>query len=188
MPKKGYRQTIEHRAKISAKLSIVMQNPKIRDKLSRSMKQAIAEGRLQKPPRHSGYKLSLETRKRQSKGHLGQIPWNKGLPLNASGHRENCACAFHKPQETVSKLSWRMIEVFLSEFKIVIPEQSFGKYTVDAYLPEEHLAFEADGSYWHNRPGVNLRDKKRDAYLLSEFGLPIVRLTEDEINKAYKNV
>lgn len=80
-----------------------------------------------------------------------------------------------------------MARVFLGEFPEVMLEKHFGKYTADAYLPPPyHLAFEADGDYWHpmveeNRPGYYAR---RDAELLSRFNLPVVRLTESEIRAA----
>jgi very-short-patch-repair endonuclease len=80
-----------------------------------------------------------------------------------------------------------MIEVFLSEFPEVIAEKPFGRYRVDAYLPPPyHLAFEADGDFWHpyverQRPGYY---KQRDDFLLERFGLLVVRLTETEIKRA----
>ena len=84
-----------------------------------------------------------------------------------------------------------LVDVILAEFPEVIgpSKQRFGHYTVDAYLPPPyHLAFEADGDYWHalyekRDPG---HDARRDAYLLREFGLPTVRITESEINALRK--
>ena len=78
-----------------------------------------------------------------------------------------------------------MIETFLSEFPEVIPEKQFGRYRVDAYLPPPyHLAFEADGEYWH-RDSADY-DEARDAYLLEKHDLPVIRLTEEEINAALR--
>lgn len=62
-------------------------------------------------------------------------------------------------------------------------EEQFGRFSVDVYLPEEHLAFEADGIYWHDlndreRPGYYNR---RDIYLMEKFGLPVVRITDVEL-------
>ena len=77
-----------------------------------------------------------------------------------------------------------MVAVYLTDFPEVIVEKYFGRYRIDAYLPPPyHLAFEADGKYWHTLhkqkdPGYYHR---RDAYLLRKFNLPTVRLTEDEI-------
>lgn len=62
---------------------------------------------------------------------------------------------------------------------IIKREKRFGRYRVDAYLPERHLAFEADGKYWHSQQREH--DARRDAELLERFGLPVVRLTEQEL-------
>jgi len=72
----------------------------------------------------------------------------------------------------------------LVEFPEVRANVRFGRYEVDAYLPPPyHLAFEADGTYWHNRPGDREANERRDAELLLEFNLPVVRLTEEELKK-----
>lgn len=70
----------------------------------------------------------------------------------------------------------------LEEFPEVIVQKRFGRYVVDAYLPRPyHLALEADGEYWHQDSDA---DCARDTYLLREFGLPVVRLTERELVEA----
>lgn len=65
----------------------------------------------------------------------------------------------------------------LSSFPDVEFERPFGPYRVDAYLPEHHLAIEADGRYWHERRGLEY-DEKRDLHLLEAYGLIVVRLSE----------
>lgn len=109
----------------------------------------------------------------------------EGMKRHAALDLPNCGCFVHC-KIYASQLSWRMIDKFLNQFEIVIAEQRFDSYIVDAYLPEEHLAFEADGSYWHE-----LNEKKnpgyyttRDAYLLKHFNLPVIHLSEKEINQA----
>ena len=66
-------------------------------------------------------------------------------------------------------------------FDIVIPEVQLGGFSVDALLAEEWVAFEADGEYWHRDRQEN--DSRRDEYLLEEFNLPVVRLTQAEIGE-----
>ena len=82
------------------------------------------------------------------------------------------------PHGNPSKLAWRAYDLLLKDFEVVVPEARFGPYSVDFLLAEEGLGIEIDGSYWHK--GAD--HTERDAYLLREHGLPIVRLNEEEIN------
>lgn len=111
----------------------------------------------------------------------------EGKRRHAALDLPDCGCAFHwyQRKRRSSQLSQRMADVFLGEFPVVILEKPFGRCRVDAYLPPPyHLAFEADGSYWHSLPGRRKFDVERDAYLLEQFDLPVVRLTEEEIHGA----
>lgn len=157
-------------------------------------------------------KASAAGRLGYCKSLLGRTPWNKGKPAPHDGiprsaeTRErirqgilrhaaldlpDCRCGHHNQDpETLglgrgsTALALAMVEVFLTEFPEVIMEKSFGRYRVDAYLPPPyHLAFEADGAYWHERRGQDY-DARRDTYLFEWFGLSVVRLTEAEIGWA----
>lgn len=86
------------------------------------------------------------------------------------------------PPRSPTRIENILHDVLLAEFPIVERERRFGRYRVDAYLPEPyHLAFEADGSYWHGSARMIVRDLERDAYLLAEHSLPVVRLGEAEL-------
>lgn len=61
-------------------------------------------------------------------------------------------------------------------------ERRFGRALVDCYLPDYHLAFEADGTYWH-RAELQARDRARDERLWERFRLPVVRLTQAELEE-----
>ncbi len=68
------------------------------------------------------------------------------------------------------------------------PEIQFGRFTVDLYDREHHVAYEADGKYWHDkqeerRPGCGAA---RDAYLIQHHGLKVVHFTEPEIRALKK--
>lgn len=65
-------------------------------------------------------------------------------------------------------------------------EVPFGRAFIDIYAPNEHLAFEADGSYWHSLPGRSESDKARDATLMKEFELPVIRFSELECHELFK--
>jgi very-short-patch-repair endonuclease len=65
-----------------------------------------------------------------------------------------------------------------------IEEKRFHPYVVDAYIPDLHVAFEADGPQ-HSIP----RDEKRDTYLASTYALPVIRLETVDLTtreRAYK--
>jgi very-short-patch-repair endonuclease len=67
----------------------------------------------------------------------------------------------------------------------VVPEVRFGRFSVDLYDRANHVGYEADGRYWHQRneakhPGYHAQ---RDAYLLNRFGLRIVRFDEVDIRR-----
>ena len=97
-------------------------------------------------------------------------------------HKTNCRCWVHGPKSPTS--IEKSLFSLLSEFPEIIEQKRFGRYRVDAYLPPPyHLVFEADGTYWHrNREQY---DQLRDQYLLENFNLPVVHLTEEELREAY---
>ena len=53
------------------------------------------------------------------------------------------------------------------------------KYFVDFYLPEDKIAFEADGEYWHRNRGEY--DAKRDLWIFDNFGVVVIRFSEKEL-------
>lgn len=98
-----------------------------------------------------------------------------------------CRCYVHGAARPymVSSLTWKLADVLVSlGFDVVIPEAQVGRYRIDALLGNEWLGFEADGAY-HFNPERRENDKKRDAELLGQFGLPIVRLSGDEVERLY---
>lgn len=58
----------------------------------------------------------------------------------------------------------------------------FGKYVADFVIPERKLIIECDGDYWHSRPGIPERDRKRDDWLNAQ-GYTVVRLWERAIRR-----
>ena len=68
----------------------------------------------------------------------------------------------------------RKIEKILSDLGLAfMPEEPFPPYSVDIYLSEWHIGIEADGPLHNAR-----KDEKRDAYLLEEYGLSILRIPQ----------
>lgn len=64
--------------------------------------------------------------------------------------------------------------VFETQFK-------FRHFLLDIAFPEERLAVEVDGDYWHNLPNIVQKDKRKDAALREE-GWKVVHIWEKEIN------
>ena len=59
-------------------------------------------------------------------------------------------------------------------------QRRFGRYVVDAYVPNRKLVFEADGSFWHQD---KQREARRDAYLLARSEIvAVVHLTEQDLS------
>ena len=56
-------------------------------------------------------------------------------------------------------------------------ERGFGQYAVDSYVPRLHAAFEADGPQ-HSQSS----DKKRDAYLMAKYALPVFRMSAKDLS------
>jgi very-short-patch-repair endonuclease len=55
-----------------------------------------------------------------------------------------------------------------------------GFWVVDALIPGPRIVIECDGKYWHQKPEMIKRDKKKDAYLISR-GYRVLRFPEDAI-------
>ena len=55
-----------------------------------------------------------------------------------------------------------------------------GLWVVDALIPGPRIVIECDGEYWHNRPEMRERDRKKDAFLASR-GYKVMRFPEAAI-------
>ena len=104
----------------------------------------------------------------------------------------NCICGRHAHDPYAATIASRyrgiptrpqlMLAAFLHGCGFAVDlERRFGRFSIDCYLPEYHVAFEADGTYWHSLPKTIAHDIRRDAELLQEFALPVIRFREDEI-------
>lgn len=59
-------------------------------------------------------------------------------------------------------------------------ELSVGKYSVDCYVHELHLGFEADGGT-HRGRSSSRKDAARDLWILENAGIPLLRVTDVEL-------
>ena len=65
-------------------------------------------------------------------------------------------------------------------------QHPINQFIVDFYCDELKLVIELDGGY-HNIPEVKERDKEREA-MLKEFGLKVIRFTNEEVEKNIASV
>lgn len=66
-------------------------------------------------------------------------------------------------------------------------QHRLGKWLIDFYLPEQNIAVEVDGDYWHSLPETVERDLRKDANLRS-LGVRVVRLKESDIKASPKAI
>lgn len=57
----------------------------------------------------------------------------------------------------------------------------------DFYLPKKNLIVHCNGSYWHNKPNVKIRDKKQNKWL-KENGFKILTIKSEDIVKNRNNL
>lgn len=168
--------SIEHRAKISAahmglshpvsaeqkaKLSVAMRGRK----MSQEWRDKIGAA-------HRGTVRSPEARAKMSEAAIRSFE---------SGRRAHLPCLVSR----YTKLAQALHRHLASTGLRLLPEVRFGRFTVDLYDPLRHVAYEADGRYWHERaerenPGCGLR---RDQYLSDHYGVRVIHFDELEIKR-----
>lgn len=125
-----------------------------------------------------GTKLSPEARARVSaavKAMWQRPEYRERMTRHLSSIRRDQS---HAPTRIEARLGAILREAFPGE--VLVYEHPVPPYFIDWALPALGLAYEADGSYWHNRPGVAEFDRRRDAYLAS-LGWTVVRYKEEEL-------
>lgn len=160
-------------------------------------RQKIRQARLGKP-------LSLETKERLSRIRKGRVVSEETRRKQRDSNRRTWRSKRLRAKQRAITLALieqgkvkiplpplrntaieRVLARFLFEAGFcTVREKHFGRFRVDVYIPECHIAFEADGEYWHRlneaeNPGKYV---SRDRFLLEKFGLPVVRLTEREVH------
>lgn len=184
---KGVSKSPEQNAKSSASLKIWWAKRKANGwTMPEEQRLNIAKGHTNNPNNKFPRPKSESWRKNQSQKMKG----NKNATGYAAKHVAECKdpnCRFvicNQPNSSMTGIHQILLKL-LDEFPEVIPEYPWGLYHVDAYLPKPyHLAFEADGEYWHKN--TKEFDTSRDQYLWDWFGLPVIRLTETELNEIGK--
>ena len=76
---------------------------------------------------------------------------------------------------------------FLKTLPVTVNRQKvIGKYIVDFYIASSNIVIEIDGSQHYEDDAIQ-KDKERDKYL-KEQGIEVIRYSNQDINKRFKNV
>lgn len=78
----------------------------------------------------------------------------------------------------------KKMAVFLDmlEVKYEVQKPFPGIGVVDFYLPEQHIAVEVDGGYWHAKPGAQRKDAKKDESL-GAYGIEVIRVPGSDLGE-----
>lgn len=174
----GKTHTEESKSKISA--------TKTGTKLSEEHKSKISESLLGNQ-RTLGYKHTDEAKRKIGEAGIGRIKTPEGRARIGAASKKRFreqGMPFQLTKSTKIELVLRKI-VENAGLKF-IPNCKFDLFEVDVYIPKYHLAFEADGEFWHNQPGRPEKDAQRDKELLENFHLPVIRVSEDKLKQINK--
>ena len=180
----GKRLSPETRAKMSDSRMGHTVSPETRAKIGMANERAL-RGRNLTEEHRANISSSLIGNTR-TRGHKHTVEARANMSVGSSEHVARCQGACNSvgcsPPRSPTHIEDVLIKL-LAEFPEVRREEHFGSYWVDVYLPPPyHLAFEADGDYWHKiGSDQSKHDAKRDAYLLREHDLPVIRLTERQL-------
>ena len=64
-------------------------------------------------------------------------------------------------------------------------EVAVGRFSLDCYVREIHLGFEADGYAFHHSKKKPERDAARHAWIMQHAGIPILRVPEKRLSTAH---
>ncbi len=89
-----------------------------------------------------------------------------------------------EPTPTTGTLPHRQLHDLLVDLGFdVEDEYAVGRFSLDCYVAELHLGFEADGRMWHG--GVQRRrDEARDREIETTYGIPVLRMKDYMLNRS----
>ena len=85
---------------------------------------------------------------------------------------------------TGSRIHVRLHDTLVDLGYYVEDEATVGRYSLDCYVRELHLGFEADGLIYHKTKRQLEQNTKRDAWILVNAGIPILRIPESRLKTA----
>jgi DNA mismatch endonuclease (patch repair protein) len=168
-----------------------------RAEISEASKRMQASGYREKAAAHLR-QLNQQPEVRAQRGREAQARWDSGeqrqlIEAYHQDHRDEVlASAMHARgfiQSTFTKPHQRLEQALLDAgLQELQREYLVGYYRVDEALPEQKLAVEMDGCYWHGCPvcgyagrAENIKlDKRKQTYLM-RHGWTVVRIREHEL-------
>ena len=193
----GYTREIYRRHIERKRAGLAKQGRPRSDETRQRMSVAQSQSRKPLAPEHKA-KLSAVSRGRQRP--TFSVEWRAKIGAAQTGRQQTPECRAKRAESL--KRAWeegrktpnvsyrytslaRALHAYLEGAHGITlePEVRFGRYTVDLYDRTNHVAYEADGRYWHERneaayPGYHAN---RDAYLMERFALPVHHFTDDQI-------
>lgn len=138
-------------------------------------------------------KWTQEQRKHHSKV-LSVVPhspeWNAKVSKGLINFYENNPGTLNRRIKnkgtSLEKILYEHLCSFINSKELFVSYQ-IGRFLIDVAHPAHKVACEADGEYWHNRPGAKEHDAERDAYLF-EKGWLVVRFPESWLMERKKTL
>jgi very-short-patch-repair endonuclease len=130
----------------------------------------------------AGHVLSLEARQKIGAKHRklwAQIPLEEKQRRTHAGRKAVCS------PSGLEKIIHQYLRKAGMKFQ---SQKSFRPYFVDIFIPKLNLIVECDGEYWHGPAEARRSDRKRDRYLISRYGVRVVRVPEKSIRENPKLV
>lgn len=182
--KKGYKHTQQTREKISRSIKKGFINgristlgmlgkthsEKIREKLSGSQRK-----RYEDPEER---KKTSEAMKGENNGMFGKHPSEE----TREKMRQSALNRKTKSKSFDTSIELKIQQILKDndyEFKTQYLIRNIAR--VDIAFPDKKIIIECDGDYWHNLPGAQEKDHRRDDILIN-FGWNVIRFWEHEIN------
>lgn len=150
---------------------------------------------------HKGRVMSKAWCKKIAKAHIGLSPSAEARKKIGAKHKELWAKTSmeerhrrtHAGRKAVchsspTRLEKTMHQHFRKAGVKFQSQKSFRPYFVDIFIPSLNMVVECDGAYWHNTQKARVSDRKRDRYLISHYGVRVVRVPEKAIRENPKLV
>lgn len=92
--------------------------------------------------------------------------------------------AFWNPQP--SKLQRKLIPIFNQLNIPWIEEYKIKWWYFDYFLPSKNILIEVQGNYWHNKPDVKSRDKRKFNFVNTKTSFSLIEIWENEFKNSEK--